>query len=412
MRLTNFRSYNVGYQNKPQVQNQILKQPNRRSTWEVMDSLTEQSEIGGEGFKETAKEYLEKASNLYTGKYGTALRNMIPDSDGNARSSFPGEKHAILKLQNGKLGTANYMGPGTQVEKRLARGDPGRTESDMVAKRHDIDYTLASGSRNKEDQLNLVRKADKRMVASLNKVKDNSMNIAMGKRLIQAKMLGEDLGVMSKSKFAGELTQINDRDRILLMSEQEKMEQKGYGNRPGEELKMKIMKSLARKLGKNKKQKGGFFFAGIAALIAWISAASATAMATTVAGTTVGALVGSAATGAAGAIGAAIVGKIAGKGKGKGKAIVDKVKTKIKKAILDVKIVPKDLPKSVQEVAKKGLAILKKNPDKIKDVVRTLIPHVKKAIGEKVNKKMGGSGLGLAGGSKKVDSKIMKELKL
>ena len=33
-----------------------------------------------------------------------------------------------------------YMGPGTHLEKRLARGDPGINRLDRIAKAHNIDY--------------------------------------------------------------------------------------------------------------------------------------------------------------------------------------------------------------------------------------------------------------------------------
>ena len=36
-----------------------------------------------------------------------------------------------------------YMGPGTHLEKRLARGDPGINRLDRIAKAHDIDYGKA-----------------------------------------------------------------------------------------------------------------------------------------------------------------------------------------------------------------------------------------------------------------------------
>ena len=36
-----------------------------------------------------------------------------------------------------------YMGPGTHLEKRLKRGDPGMNRLDKIAKQHDIDYSKA-----------------------------------------------------------------------------------------------------------------------------------------------------------------------------------------------------------------------------------------------------------------------------
>lgn len=42
-----------------------------------------------------------------------------------------------------------YCGPGTHLEKRLARGDPGKNQLDMACKRHDIAYT----DKNSENRL-------------------------------------------------------------------------------------------------------------------------------------------------------------------------------------------------------------------------------------------------------------------
>lgn len=217
----------------------------------------EKKKLGGSGFLDTLKEslkslpeYASKAVDAYSGNVGTALRNMIPASDENARPSFSGEKHAILQLSNGKNGVANYMGPGTQVLKRLKRGDPGRTESDKVAKRHDIDYVLAQGAKTQTEQLSKIREADNRMIKSLQKIRANKSdaprNIQMGLRLIQAKTVGEDLGLLNKSKFAGDLQNMSKDDKILLEAERNKSQQNGYGADgkllPGQKLKIALMK--------------------------------------------------------------------------------------------------------------------------------------------------------------------------
>jgi hypothetical protein len=200
----------------------------------------------------------KKAEDAYTGETGTALRNLLPDSDDTARPGFTGEKHAILQLKNGKNGVANWMGPGTNVIARLKRGDPGRTPSDMVAKKHDIGYALAAGEPTREKQLAKVREADNRMIRSLQGIQsgehggDASRNIQMGMRLIQAKTLGEDLGVLDKAKFAGSLNKISDPDKILLMSNNARLTQEGYGMLPGDRLKQKLLKKMVRekKMGK------------------------------------------------------------------------------------------------------------------------------------------------------------------
>ena len=171
-------------------------------------------------------------ADAYSGEIGTALRNMLPDSDNTARPGFPGEKHAILKLPNGKYGVGNWIGPGTQVVKRLERKDPPRTVADLIAERHDIDYALAKESKTKEEQLKKVREADKRMVQSLKKIKkegiDDSKNIFIGMRFIQAKILAEDLMVLDKSRFAGEIGKVEPKDKAILLRNKALLVKLGY----------------------------------------------------------------------------------------------------------------------------------------------------------------------------------------
>ena len=56
-----------------------------------------------------------------------------------------------------------YMGPGTHLKKRLARGDPGINRLDRVAKAHDIDYDKAKNLKDKWD-------ADRKMIAKIDKL--------------------------------------------------------------------------------------------------------------------------------------------------------------------------------------------------------------------------------------------------
>ena len=56
-----------------------------------------------------------------------------------------------------------YLGPGTHLEKRLKRGDPGKNRLDRIAKQHDIDY---SKSRNLRDKW----KADDKMIRAINQL--------------------------------------------------------------------------------------------------------------------------------------------------------------------------------------------------------------------------------------------------
>ena len=53
-----------------------------------------------------------------------------------------------------------YLGPGTKLKKRLARGDPGINRLDKIAKQHDIDYDKAKNLRDKW-------KADTKMIQAI-----------------------------------------------------------------------------------------------------------------------------------------------------------------------------------------------------------------------------------------------------
>ena len=274
-RLNQSRRQLVGYVYNPQVNNNVGTIQSERKMALVQGQAFDYN-MEGDGFADIVRgifnkgkqgmNYIwknketiaKKAEDAYTGETGTALRNLIPDSDDTARPGFAGEKHAIIQLKNGKNGVANYMGPGTNVVARVRRGDMGRTPADQVAKRHDIDYALAQGLQNREKQLGAVREADNRMIRSLQGIQagkhggDASRNIQMGMRLIQAKTLGEDLGVLDKAKFAGDLKNISDPDKVLLMSNRAILTQEGYGMLPGDQLKQKLLKKMVRdkKMGK------------------------------------------------------------------------------------------------------------------------------------------------------------------
>ena len=56
-----------------------------------------------------------------------------------------------------------YMGPGTHLEKRLARGDPGINRLDRIAKAHDIDYGKAKNLKDKWA-------ADRKMIAKIDQL--------------------------------------------------------------------------------------------------------------------------------------------------------------------------------------------------------------------------------------------------
>ncbi len=102
-------------------------------------------------------------------------------------------------MPNGSIEVANWVGPSTQVIKRLKRGDKGKTATDTVAMRHDLDYSIAQ-------TLDDIRSADRRMINKLTQIQsnkaDNLINILAGKKAIQSKVYLEDKGLLSKNAFA------------------------------------------------------------------------------------------------------------------------------------------------------------------------------------------------------------------
>ena len=62
-----------------------------------------------------------------------------------------------------------YMGPGTKLEKRLKRGDPGINRLDRISKTHDIAYSKARSLKDKH-------KADRKMIKSIDKLPGKKTN--------------------------------------------------------------------------------------------------------------------------------------------------------------------------------------------------------------------------------------------
>jgi len=76
-----------------------------------------------------------------------------------------------------------YLGPGTKLKKRLARGDPGINQLDKIAKQHDIDYDKAKNLKEKW-------KADTKMIKAIEALPGKkTVPERIVKRIMQAKKL-------------------------------------------------------------------------------------------------------------------------------------------------------------------------------------------------------------------------------
>jgi hypothetical protein len=181
---------------------------------------------------------------------GSGLASIIKSSFEKYNQLYAGERHMPLILPSGKIELGSYIGPGTQVIKRLERDMPGKTQTDTVAKMHDINYTLAQNSDTVKEQLGKIREADIRMVNKLKQIQreggDNPINVQAGMRIIQSKMVGENMGLLNKSRFAGPLEKHSAKDVELLESNKRKLTQEGYGM-PADGLKKMILREQKRK---------------------------------------------------------------------------------------------------------------------------------------------------------------------
>ena len=75
-----------------------------------------------------------------------------------------------------------YMGPGTHLEKRLARGDPGINRLYRITKAHDIDYEKAKDLKDKWA-------ADRKMIAKIDKLPGrNALTERIVKNIMKAKL--------------------------------------------------------------------------------------------------------------------------------------------------------------------------------------------------------------------------------
>ena len=169
-------------------------------------------DFGGEGIMDTIVKGINYVSNKFK------------PSDKEATEIEAGEKHGILILPNGKIGRANYMGPGTNLIKRLKRGDKPRTEMDELSRAHDIRYDLAKSQNDIEEADDIFIKAAKKI---RKEKKDNIFNTYVGQLPIQAKYYAEKKGLIKPMfKQSPELTK---EDEALMRATLKEAISKGYG---------------------------------------------------------------------------------------------------------------------------------------------------------------------------------------
>lgn len=103
------------------------------------------------------------------------------------------ERHAYLWTNKGPR-RANFCGPGTKLDKRLARGDKPVNYTDSICLEHDKAYRDA---KTHDD----IRFADRRMVQRLQDNRVPATEGAVMTAALRGKMLGEDVGAFGDETF-------------------------------------------------------------------------------------------------------------------------------------------------------------------------------------------------------------------
>ena len=207
----------------------------------------------GKKYGKQAIDLGSKAAEFYGSETGQAIKQALIPSQS---PGFPGEKHGILNRGDGTYVGANWLGPGTNVRKRLERGDGGVTPVDTLAMKHDVAYRKAQGAKSKAEQLRMIRKADLDMIAGLKKIislgADNPMNIKQA-QLIIAKLGAEKAGLIAKGSFGGELEKISNDEMNLLNKAETGLKLMGYGKKshPASNLKKQLARKHKRGKGLN-----------------------------------------------------------------------------------------------------------------------------------------------------------------
>lgn len=148
---------------------------------------------------ETVPKIAGAANELAFGSIGTAVSNTLGEyynKNPEWKAGYAGEKHMILPTSYG-LTRANYAGPGTHLEKRLARGDKGVDGPfgiDSAAKLHDIRYAVATTP---ED----IRMADNELIRNVERSTQGPKTKKFVINAMKAKKFAEDKGILAKDYY-------------------------------------------------------------------------------------------------------------------------------------------------------------------------------------------------------------------
>jgi hypothetical protein len=149
--------------------------------------------------------HTHRRANIHKGSGLICDDEVVKKERMNTRPGFSGEKHGYSLCSGARF---NYLGPSTNVDARLARGDKPINDLDSFAQEHDIAYNkIAKDVKAKRidrpEFVARVKKADEIFKEKAVKSKDAPILGKIASKAILAKEIGEDLGVLSRSTFSG-----------------------------------------------------------------------------------------------------------------------------------------------------------------------------------------------------------------
>lgn len=173
---------------------------------------------------------VKDSAGLYSSDTGTMVKNRLRNhKDSTSADSYTGENHAmIIHDETGKIGMANFTGPGTHILERERRGDRPVSTLDQVSEAHDLRYVLGKTT---DDLRDADHKFIERTRNLLSRKKVGPIEGRTVIAAIEAKMFAEDKKILSKTKVLEDNTkeQFSSSSLDFLQSRLTSLEQKGEG---------------------------------------------------------------------------------------------------------------------------------------------------------------------------------------
>lgn len=121
---------------------------------------------------------------------------------------FDGEHHAVSMDKNNYGKTYQFVGPGTQIKKRIERGDTGLNDLDKTAMRHDLAYynnleDYKNKKINKDEFMNKIWSADDEFIRDSKNSRDDPEMGNLSSKLISLKKIGEKTHILPTTVFSG-----------------------------------------------------------------------------------------------------------------------------------------------------------------------------------------------------------------